>query len=113
MRERAPQSQVKHYEEWTLTITPAEGEQPWPDLQAYERGPVFVPDTITAKLVRGADRPHVSASGGRRTSAGNISQGRSHRSWYSFEALPGWVAEAIEEARKQHGLGPGVTEVGW
>lgn len=102
---------MTHYEDWTLVIQPDAGDEPWPRLQAYERGPFFQPDTLTVKLIRGVGKPGATASGGRVTSAGSVSRARSSKHWYSFEEFPGWAAELITKARAHYGLTADLTGV--
>jgi hypothetical protein len=107
-----PVTDVRHREEWTMRITPDDGDEPWPKIQAYTTGPFFVPDKITVQLTRGSRHMTIHAEGGRVKKNGMPGENRSSRTFYSpamVTELPDWLDELVEHERRVHSLGEGTV----
>jgi hypothetical protein len=104
-------TQVEHSETWTLTITPDTDTWPPVDMPYSSAGRQIQPDKIGCTLNRGS-RPHIWADGYRILRSGLGKERGTVRMWKENDT-PGWVAELVEQARRQHDLGPSRTGVDW
>jgi len=103
------QTELRHYEEWHLTICPDEG-QTWPKIKPYEGSRSryeMQPDRLTLVMRRGDNSvlsPSVSVSGLRLRKDGTPGSLRVHRTYYGRTDTPAWAAELVKQARSKHNL---------
>lgn len=100
-------TELRHYEEWHLTVTPDEGET-WPREHPYStRGYEMQPDRISIALRRGDSsimNPSVNVSGIRLKKDGTPGSLRVHRTYYGRTDTPAWITELVTKARSKHNL---------
>lgn len=98
---------LRHFEEWHLTITPEEGET-WDRIRPYEISRYMMqPDRLSLVMRRGDGTmldPSVNVSGLRVKQSGELGSLRVHRTYYGRTDTPAWVAELVAKARSKHNL---------
>jgi hypothetical protein len=112
---KMPETEVAHYEAWTLTIRPGDGDEPWPVMDhPYRAEKQIQPYQVFVDINRGSDRPSVSVQGYQLKADGT--PGRRQMSFGLYRESPNWlawIAGLVEEARKGNDLVPGRTGVPW
>jgi hypothetical protein len=108
-----PKTDVRHHEQWELTIRPDEGEK-WDDVQIpYRKYETMMRvETVRVTLTRGGRGPFIQVHGRQVLKDGKLGA-RQLTVGYRYEGAAAWLTELAEAERRRADLGPGQTGVDW
>jgi hypothetical protein len=100
-------TELRHSENWYLTIDHDPASEPWPAMRPYESATYeFRPDRISLSITRDSNRLHpdisASISGLRLRKDGSTGSLRVSHS--AYRNPPAWAVIEIEAARSKHNL---------